>query len=279
MIPRGMEVIDIAPEGYANFSRILARVSANRPRAVLWHTDGVTERLVVDGERAGIGVRAVRDARESARDLHARLAGRASQVVVTDRQGWLRMCETLNLLPRQGELKYVFQDRLNRALTELNGTSFAIYPELSLDRGPVAFRQLQSFFTAHSVEPVHVVLGVFDKAGLHFSFVARLSGGMATQVTSFDHWPGMPGDAAFNAGSLKAIVQQVERTSGPVACGLYMTREDFEKLYDGSRHSSLPFQPPVTGGRAFGISNLPVPTEDAWLNAAALFAYVPVFVS
>ncbi len=72
-------------------------------------------------------------------------------------------------------------------------------------------------------------------------------------------------------------MQQVEQSAGRVACALYIARGDLERLFDGRRHDSLPGSL-IVSARAFGISNLPGVAESAFLNTAALFAYVPVLV-
>ncbi len=278
MIARGMEIVDIEPEGYGNFLTVLEKLSPSRPVAVLWHEEGTVQRLTLDGETVQLGVRSVRDARSSASLLHAMLRGKARQVVVTDRRGYFRMCDTLNLMPLNGEEKYGYQCRLNAELGALAGKSFAIYPEPTLDRGPVDYARLSRYFSGHTASAAHVVLSVFDRRELYFSFVVRLGNGQAEWVSSFDHWPELAQEVEFSSESLDAVVQRVEQSLGPVACALYLARSDMERLFDGQRHDSLPGSL-IVSSRAFGISNLPGVAERAFLNTAGLFAYVPVFVA
>lgn len=278
MIARGMEIVDIEPEGYGKFLGMLEKLSPSRPHAVLWHEEGMVRQLTLDGKTVQAGVRSVRDARQSARHLFSLLRGRAKQVVVTDRQGYFRMCDTLNLTPLADEDKYSYQGRLAEALSALSGESFAIFPEPVPDRGPLVYSQVSSFFAGPAAGVSHVVLGVFDRRELYFSFVVRLRDGQAEWVSSFDHWPSMMQEVRFSADSLDAVVERVEQSLGPVACALYLARSDMERLFDGQRHDSLPGSL-ILSSRAFGISNLPGVAERAFLNAAGLFAYVPVFVS
>ncbi len=277
MIARGMEIIDIEPAGYGNFLALLEKLSPSRPRAVLWHEQGIVRQLTLGGEALRLEVRSVRDARQSARQLFAMLRGKAKQVVVTDRQGYFRMCDTLNLTPLSGEEKYGYQSRLNEELRTLAGESFAIYPQPTLDRGPLDYGQVSGFFSGHAAGSSHVILGVFDRRELYFSFVVRLSGGQVEWASSFDHWPAMIGEVEFSAESLEAVVRRVEQSLGAVACALLLARSDMERLFDGQRHDSLPVSL-IVGSRAFGISYLPGVAERAFLNTAGLFAYAPVFV-
>ncbi|MFC1544710.1 hypothetical protein ACFL4X_00945 [Gemmatimonadota bacterium] len=187
------------------------------------------------------------------------------------------MCNTLNLTPRPGELKYEFQDRLNRALRSLSGESFAIYPEPDLDRGPVGYSQINGHFGGRGGEAENVVLGVFENGRLYISFVARLRNSLAEQVTSFDHWPEILPAVEFSSESLDRVVQTVEQADGPVACALFIDRADIKRLYDGQRHDALPGSL-IVGSRAFGISNMPGVAERAFLACAGLFAYIPLLV-
>jgi len=277
MIARGMEIIDIEPAGYLNFLDLVPRISPSSPRAVLWHEEGMSMRLVVNGRRTEFGSQTVTDARESAARLYSRYSRQVRQVVVTDRDGYRRYCNAMNLSPRPGELKYDFQHRLNQALAALNGESFAIYPEPDLDRGPVAFGQLTEFFGSPAAETGNVLLGVFDNGQPYFSFVANLASGITRRVTSFEHWPGIIPVLEFSSDGLDKVVQQVEQTDGQVLCALFIARSDLERLFDGQRHDTLPGSL-IVSSRAFGISNLPGVAERAFLACAGLFAYVPLFV-
>jgi hypothetical protein len=277
MIARGMEIVDIEPKGYGNYLSLLEKLSLSRSTAVLWHEEGMIQRLTLAGETLQVGVRTVRDARQSAERLHAMLRGRARQVVVTDRQSYFDMCDALNLMPLAGEEKYDYQGRINEELRALAGRPFAMYPEPTLDRGPVDYAQVKAFFADHTLSAIHVVFAVFDKGQLYFSFVVRLSNGQAEWVSSFDHWPELAQKAEFSTQSLDEVTQHVEQNLGPVACSLYLARSDMERLFDGKRHDSLPGSL-IVSSRAFGISNLPGVAERAFLNTAGLFAYVPVLI-
>ena len=109
MIARGMQLIDINPAGWGNFLRMSSALSPSAPRAVLWHDEGMALRMTLNGQLQNLGAQSVQDARVSASTLHARLGGRARQVVVTNRAGYRRLSDTLNLPPRQGELKCDYQ--------------------------------------------------------------------------------------------------------------------------------------------------------------------------
>jgi hypothetical protein len=274
MIARGMQLIDIDPAGWSNFLRIVAPLAPSAPRAVLWHEDGMGLRLTLDGQLQNLGAQVVQDARASAATLHARLAGRARQVVVTGRDGYRRLSDTLNLQPRPDELKYEYQARLGQAVNELNDETFAVYPALTLDRGPLSFARIKDFADSLGAGPANVVLGVFEQGRPYFNLTARLNGSLAEQVSGLEHWQELF-EVQFTAESLDHVAQTLESGGEQVACALFIERGDLERLYDGGLHESLPGSL-IVGGRAFGISNLPGVAENSFLAAAGLFAYVPL---
>jgi len=55
MIARRIEVIDIDPGGFANFSNVFPRLSARRYQAVLWHEEGNPRRLLINGRDTRVG--------------------------------------------------------------------------------------------------------------------------------------------------------------------------------------------------------------------------------
>lgn len=277
MIARQIEVIDIDPKGFADFSNVFPRLSAMRPQAVLWHEEGNPRRLLINGRDTRIDSSPVRDARETAMALYKKLSERVHRVVVTDMDNYDRIYAAQNLTPKQDEEKYHYLERLNEVVISQFNERMAIYPEPSLDRGPVGFRQMSSFVSNEIPAGNCLVFAVFDRELLYFSFVARIRSGAAELVTSFDHWKGLPGLVRFTSESLESVTEQVEKALGPVACGLYLEREEFERLFDGRRHDSLPASL-IPDSRAFGYSGLPGLAERVFLNTAGFFAYVPVWV-
>lgn len=276
MIAAGMRVIDIDPSGYTNFRSALERIRTDAPLALLWHEDGEPRRLTVDGELRPGATMAVRDARDTARRLHGALGGRARRVVVADMDGYLRVCRAMNLPPEEGEEKYAYLHRRNLELRAEFDESLAIYPEPGTDRGPVPFAGVSSFFAEHTrSEPAAVALGVFDRGEAYFGLVVRLERGAAVQAAGFEHWPALRRGVSFDAGGLDTVIREVEAAEGRVACGLFLDRPDFERLFDGRRHDALPGSL-IVSGRAFGITNLPGVADRAFLYTAGLFAYVPV---
>ena len=277
MISRRIRVIDIDPGGFANFSDVFERLSSMRPQAVLWHEEGNPRRLLINGVDTQVGSSRVRDARETAMSLYEMLSGRVRRVVVTDMDNYDRIYAAQNLTPKQDEEKYHYLERVNQVVISQFNESLAIYPQPSLDRGPVGFRQMRSFVSNEIPEGNCLVLAVFDRDFLYFSFVARIRAGAAELVTSFDLWENLPKLARFANESLESVVEQVKKTLGPVACALYLERKKFERLFDGRRHDSLPGSLIQDSG-AFGYSSLTGEAERAFLNTAGFFAYVPVWI-
>jgi len=277
MLARQIKVIDIEPEGFANFSDVFPNISAVRPQAVLWHEEGNPRRLLVNGVDTRVGYSRIRDARETAMAIYEMLSGKVRRVVVTDMDHYDRIYAAQNLIPKQDEGKYDYLERVNRVIISQFNESLAIYPQPCLDRGPVGFNQMRSFVSNEIPEGKCLILAVFDRDMLYFSFVARISAGAAGLVTSFDHWRNLPEQARFTGESLESAVEQVEKTLGPVACALYLERKKFEQLFDGQRHDSLTGSLVQDSG-AFGYSSLTGSAERAFLNTAGFFAYVPVWI-
>ena len=278
MIARRIQIVDIDPGGFAVFSRVFPRLSTMRPQAVLWHEEGNPRRLLINGRDTKVGSLPVRDARETAAALYQRLSGSVRRVVVTDMDHYDRLYAAQNLVPKQDEEKYQYLARVNEVVIAQFNEHVAIYPQPGLDRGPVGFRRMSAFVLNEIPEGHCLVLAVFDRdTSLEFSFVARIRSGAAELVTSFDLWEGLPEQARFTGESLESALEYVEKTIGPVACGLYLESREFERLFDGRRHDSLPGQLARTSG-TLGYSSLPAAPEEAFLNTAGFFAYVPVWI-
>ena len=277
MIAQTMSVIDLDPAGYSNFSESFAQLSCCNPQAVLWHEDGFPRKMLLGGEVISNPFNRVLDARETAREIFENLSGRARRVVVTDLDGYDRLYAAVNPAPEAGEVKYRFLERMNRRLAAAFDERTAIYPLPDLTRGPVAFQQMRAFLAGQFPQLASLIFAVFEDERLYFSFVARVRFSRVDLVTSFEHWPGLTEEVKFSAESLDLTVERVAGELGEVAGALFLGKKDFERLYDGKRHESLPVSL-VLSGRAFGYSGLPGVAENTFLKTAALFSYVPVWI-
>jgi len=277
MLGRQVKLIDIDPEGYLNFSRTFPRLSRISPQAVLWHEEGIPRRMLIGERERPVSVSHIADARITAKAVYESFRGKVRRVVVTDLEGYDRIYAAQNQLPEPDEEKYHYLARMNRALIAQFDERVAIYPETSLDRGPVALESVRSFMSEKLPEQSSLIFAVFDNQELYFSFVVRVRSGEADLVTSFDHWEALIGQSSFSSEGLDRTVEVVGEEFGPVACALFMERRDFERLYDGRRHARLPASL-ILASRAFGYSSLPGVAETAFLNTAGLFAYVPVYI-
>ncbi|MFH1070409.1 MAG: hypothetical protein V1794_12390 [Candidatus Glassbacteria bacterium] len=277
MIGRRFTLIDVAPRELANFIGSCRAIATAGSQAVLWHEEGFPRRLVVAGEEVqpdGVGIK---DARETARALYEKYSDRVNRAVVTDFEGYQRLLAAVNIVPREGEPKFTHLERMFRALNGQFDNRAAIYPGPTLDRGPVLFQQEAAFLSEKIAETSCLLLAVFEGERIFFSWVAKVAGGETELATTFDRWPDKAGVDGFSGESLDRAAERVEAEIGPLACGLFLSREDFEQLFDGRRHDSLPGTL-IQGGLAFGISNLPGVAEEAFLHTAGFFAYVPVFL-
>ena len=120
-----------------------------------------------------------------------------------------------------------------------------------------------------------MILAVFEEGGLFFSFCLQVCSSQVVLVTSFDHWGEVLKDVRKTTEDLDRVVELVSGEYGPVATALFMDRKDFDRLYDGHPHTGLPYSL-ILGSRAFGYSKVPGLAEEAFLNTAGLFAYVPL---
>ena len=277
MIARTLSVIDLDPAGYANFSESFAQLSCGHPQAVLWHEEGFPRKMLLGGEVISVPFNRILDARDTAREIYENFSGRARRVVVTDLEGYDRLYAAVNPSPEAGEGKYRFQERMNRQLAASFDERKAIYPLPDMTRGPVAFEQMRAFLTGRFPQVASLIFAVFEEEKLYFSFVARAGFGLVDLVTSFEHWPGLTREVKFSAESLDQTVERVAGELGEVAGALFLGKKDFERLYDGKRHDSLPVSL-ILSGAAFGYSGLPGVAENTFLKTAALFCYVPVWV-
>ena len=277
MIGRRFSLGDIAPRELANFQQSCRGIEGSRPQAVLWHEDGLPRRLWVDGEEVGPGGVLVRDARETARLIYERYASRVHRAVVTDFEGYQRLVTATNLVPRENEARLAYLERTFSALHSQFDSRAAIFPEPTLDRGPVPYRRMSAFLAEKIAETGCLILVVFDQGHSYFSWLVKIAGGEAEMATTFDRWADYAGMQGFTGEDLDRAAERVAAEIGPVACGLFMSREDFESLFDGQPHGSLP-DALILGGQAFGISNLPGLPEEAFLHTVGFFAYLPVLL-
>ncbi len=278
MISWNCRMIDIDPAGWAAYSTVFPRLSTEAPELLLWHESGLARRMLLAGEEQPPALHRVGDARQAARRLYDRHQDQVRRVVVTDLNGYDRLCAACGLRPGAGEGKHTFRERLCRSLCGTFDQNLAIFPEPHPDRGPVPMAELRAFLTRELPIPCCLLLAVFEGARPCFSFVVRMAGGQAVLITSFEHWKPLAAEAvSFTAEELDRAAAQVSRELGPVACGLFLQRGDFDRLFDGARHAELPGALILSGG-AFGFSLLPGIAERALLCTCGLFAYLPVTV-
>lgn len=269
-----MKVIDIDPRGLAAYREISRRISHSFPLAVLWHEDGIPRRFVLDNEPRPFGLSRVMDARRSAMTIHENHGHLVKRVIVTDRRGYDSLCRAQSLIPGESEPKYEYLGRVIDNVNSVQSESLGIYPPLSLDRGPLDYRQMRAFVATAGVERVSFLLVVFNGDRMSFSFVFRAERSRIDLVTSLDHWRNSIDPIGFSAESLDKAVGAVASELGLMAGALFIQERDFNRLYDGKRHESLPGSL-ILGGRAFGYSHLPGVPEEAMFHTAGLLAYVP----
>ncbi len=275
MIARQIQVIDLDPFQYARFSAVFGRLSGVSPQLVLWHEESIPRRQLLDGRSEPVSIYRIDDARTSARDLYRSYRGKLRRVVVTDLEGYDRLYAARNLKPEPDEDKYHYLERMYRAVWAEFDKNAAIYPEPNLDRGPVAYLKIRSFLQELQPDPCCLILAVFEGESLYFSFVAGVARGRVDLVTGFDHWGKALEEVGFSGSGLNRAVELVGREYRTVAGALFLTRRDFDTLYDGNLHEGLP-ESPVPGGDAFGFSNRAEARLTTLLCTAGLFAYVPV---
>ncbi|MEA1996392.1 MAG: hypothetical protein U9N45_02085 [Gemmatimonadota bacterium] len=281
MLAGDIRIIDIDPVGYANFAVVFPRLDRSSPQLVLWHEEGIPRRMLLGQDTQPLSsLSSVKDARRTARLLYELHRHEVRRVVVTDAEGYDRLYAAQNLHPQPNEEKYQYLERMIRVVIGTFDERVAIYPEPNLDRGPVSYERIRSFLTKGLTPESMLIFAVFShrEGELFFSFVAGIGGSRKVDiVTSFDHWEDFSlAGVEFSEESLEQTVDKVERAySRPVACALFLERRDFDRLYDGRPHQELPGSL-IRTGRAFGISSLPEEKkEQAFLDTAGLFAYVP----
>ncbi|MEA2062773.1 MAG: hypothetical protein U9P14_03660 [Gemmatimonadota bacterium] len=284
MIARHIEVVDLEPLQWARFSLVFERLSAIHPQLVLWHEDGIPRRQLLDGCSEPVTVSRVDDARRVARDLYRKYGsargrqGKIRRVVVTDLDGYDRLYTARNLTPDQDEEKYRYLERRLRAVREEFDSRVAIHPEPDLDRGPVPLDRMRLFLRGLNSDPCCLVLAVFDENGLYFSFVAQVREAEVDLVTSFDHWAGELRKVGFSSSGLERVTGLVGKEYCPVAGAFFLTRRDFDRLFDGLRHENLPAGL-LESPRAFCFSAGRRETlDETMLCTAGLFAYAPLRV-
>lgn len=275
MIDGRIQVIDLNPLQYSRFSRVFDRLSSVQPQLVLWHEESIPRRQLVDGRAEPIGAFRIDDARVSARELFDSYRGKLRRVVVTDLDGYDRLYAAHNLNPEPDEDKYQYLDRMNRAVCAEFDQKVAIYPEPTLDRGPVSYRRIRSFVEQLQPDPCCLILAVFDGQSLFFSFVAGVSRGKVDLVTSFGHWGKALENVRFTGLELDRIIQLIGEQFRPVAGALFVSSLDFDKLFNGESHEGRP-ESLALGTMAFGYSVDPDSLRQTLLDTAGLFAYVPV---
>ena len=275
MIARQIQVIDLDPLRYARFSAVFDRLSGVSPQLVLWHEESIPRRQLLEGRSEPISIYQIDDARLSARDLYHSYRGKLRRVVVTDLEGYDRLYAASNLKPEPDEEKYHYLERMYRALRAEFDKNAAIYPEPNLDRGPVAYLKIRSFLEGLQPDQCCLILAVFEGQSLSFSFVAGVDRGEVDLVTGFDHWGNALEEVHFSSSGLNSAVELVGREYRAVAGALFLTRRDFDTLYDGNLHEGLP-ESLIRRADAFGFSNRAEAQLATLLSTAGLFAYVPV---
>lgn len=275
MIDRNMEIIDVDPRGFANFSAVFPHLSTVSPQLVLWHEEGIPRRMILDKEIQTVSISRVEDARQAAMMLYSRQEGKVRRVVVTDLEGYDSLYAAQNLWPEPDEDKYSYLCRVNQALIKTFDRNVAVYPEPTLDRGPVAFEKMRSFIGRQLPDQCCLIFAVFEEGELYFSFVARIRSHAADLITSFDHWGDTLAGIGLGSRDVEMAVEAVAAQYGPPACALFIERMDFERLYDGRLHEELPYSL-ILDSRAFGYPSLAEASEEAFLNTAGFFAYAPV---
>ncbi|MBN2287700.1 MAG: hypothetical protein JXQ83_00110 [Candidatus Glassbacteria bacterium] len=277
MISRELRVIDLDPVQWARFASVCARLSGVSPQLVLWHEESLSRRQLLDGRSEPVSIFRVDDARLSARELYDRYHGKLRRVVVSDLDGYDRLYAAQNLKPEPNEEKYHYLARMYQAVCAEFDRNVAIYPEPCLDRGPAAYLRMRSFLQELLPGPCCLILAVFDGQDLFCSLVARVSGSEVDLVAGFDHWGDALAGVSFSGTGLETAMQVVGRDYGEVAGAVFLSRRDFELLYDGELHDSLPGSA-VPGSTAYGFSNRPDPAGQALLCTTGLFAYAPVVI-
>ena len=275
MIARQIKVIDLDPLQYARFSLSFERLSSVSPQLVLWHEESIPRRQLLDGRSEPIRIYQIDDARRNARELYQSYRRKLRRVVVTDLDGYDRLYAAQNLKPEPDEEKYHYLERMYQAVRAEFDNTVAIYPEPSLDRGPVEYLKIRSFVRGLQPDPGCLILAVFEGQSLFFSFVARITRGEVDLVTSFDHWGAELENVRFSGSDLDRTIALVRRKYRAVAGALFLSRRHFDSLYDGQVHQGLP-ESLSLGANAFGFSSRAGKSQQTLLCTAGLFAYVPV---
>jgi hypothetical protein len=275
MIDIRVQVIDLNPLQYSRFSRVFDRLSSVRPQLVLWHEESMPRRQLIDGRAEPIGAYRIDDARDTARELFESYRKKLRRVVVTDLDGYDRLYAAHNLNPEPNEDKYHYLERMYQAVRAEFDKNVAIYPEPILDRGPVSYRRIRSFVEHLQPDPCCLILAVFDGQSLFFSLVAGVSHGKVDLVTSFEHWGKALSDVRFTGLELDRVKKLIGEKFHPVAGALFISRQDFFRLFNGESHEGRPESLPL-GSMAFGYSVRPDSLQQTLLDTAGLFAYAPV---
>ncbi|MCE5271338.1 hypothetical protein LLH00_08635 [bacterium] len=274
MISPRMTVREIDPRGWSAYVGYLQKISQRAPQAVLWHEDGIPRRFVLDGEARQFGLSRITDARISARLIYDNNSYRVRRVIITDRDSYDNLCAAQNLTPAPDEGRYAFLARVIEAVKACQNEKFGIYPELSLDRGPVGFQAMSDFLRQNMSVAGTFLLSVFAEENLSFSLIASVEQGEVTLVTSLDRYAGSWAAVDFSAESLDRAAEMISGELGPLAGGLFIQERDFTRLFDGAGHAEFP-SALILGGLAFGYSQLPGVVENTLLHTAGLFAYAP----
>ena len=284
MIGINFKAIEIDPLGYENFIASSARVSISNFEAVLWHEQGINRRWMIGGRERSLSGISPRfpDASLEAERLYYKLGGRARRVVITNRAGAQKLYAAQNIRPDLNETKFQYLQRVNEAILSACDKATAVFPQPSLDRGPVGYAAMEKFTLDNLENGGCLALAVFDGKKLHFSFVVHFSSGQAELVTSFERWNGLRESVSFSAESLSQVQNLIQTDLGPVACAAFLSRQDFERLFDGNRKTRLPrsFKLGQTGFACTPVQNEKASAlEKKILHTAGILAYIPAWIN